>query len=181
MYLILNRLTTSNSFWQNVKITSSLYILCLSVCASVCLFVSNKLKNGLTNRSQFFVGPQMTSECLWMIKISKRLHQFHDFRISRKIFQNPRTFLLLWCCVQKENVRNWIRKPRNIYICTHKDGRNAWVKKANKKNSIKGQPVVFMNTRPIVGFSCFYVCVTQHSFHYDYSLSTPLVHLSSFL
>ena len=55
----------------------SIYKFGLSVCLSVCLFVSNKRQNGWTDRAQIFRGTSRDHrEGLWMIKISNIcLHQ----------------------------------------------------------------------------------------------------------
>ena len=50
----------------------SIYKFGLSVCLSVCLFVSNKRQNGWTDRAQIFCGTSRDPrEGLWMIKILK--------------------------------------------------------------------------------------------------------------
>ena len=68
----------------------SIYKFGLSVCLSVCLFVSNKRQNGWTDRAQIFCGTSRDPrEGLWMIKFSKIcLHQNSIF----KNFENPRIF-----------------------------------------------------------------------------------------
>ena len=71
---------------------SSIYKFGLSVCLSVCLFVSNKRQNGWTDRAHIFCGTSHDPrEGLWMIKFSKIcLHQNSIF----ENFENPQIFFL---------------------------------------------------------------------------------------
>ena len=93
--------------------TISIYKFGLSVCLSVCLFVSNKRQNGWTDRAQIFCGTSRNHrEGLWMIKISNIcLHQnsivikFLKILKIREIFcENPRIIFVLFYDVHKENL-----------------------------------------------------------------------------
>ena len=53
--------------------STSIFKFGLSVCLSICLFVSNKSQNGWTDRAQIFCGTSRDlREGLWMIKILKK-------------------------------------------------------------------------------------------------------------
>ena len=86
---------------------------CLFVCLSVCLFVSNKRQNGWTDRAQNFCGTSREPrEGLWIIKISNIcLHQnsivikFLKILKIREIFcENLRIIFVLFYDVHKENM-----------------------------------------------------------------------------
>ena len=69
---------------------SSIYKFGLSVCLSVCLFVSNKRQNGWTDRAQIFCGTSCDPrEGLWMIKFSK-IWIYQNLIFEN--FENPRIF-----------------------------------------------------------------------------------------
>ena len=75
----------------------SIYKFGLSVCLSVCLFVSNKRQNGWTDQAQIFCGTSRDHrEGLWMIKILNIcLHQNSIFlKASKKYFTKKRRFRL---------------------------------------------------------------------------------------
>ena len=86
---------------------TSIYKFGLSVCLSVCLFVSNKRQNGWTDRAQIFCGTSHDPrEGFWMIKFSKIcLHQnsiFENFENPRICFwKSAKFFFMLF--VNKEN------------------------------------------------------------------------------
>ena len=80
---------------------------------SVCLFVSNKLQNGWTDRAQIFCGTSRDSrEGLWIIKISNIcLHKnsivikFFKILKIREIFcENLQIIFILFYDVHKENM-----------------------------------------------------------------------------
>ena len=92
-----------NSYWRDKKknifvficlyiCLESIYKFGLSVCLSVCPFVSNKRQNGWTDRPHIFCGTSHDPrEGLWMIEFSKIcLHQNSVF----ENFENPRNFFL---------------------------------------------------------------------------------------
>jgi len=67
------------------------------------------VKTAVPTESKFFVVPHMHMEGLWMLRITKSCIQnfAHDFcnifKMRKQIFENPRTFLLLFYTVQGEN------------------------------------------------------------------------------
>ena len=94
-----------------------IYILCLSGCLSVLVFdfwcVSNKHRNGWTDRAQLLCGTSHDPrEGSCIIKISKIGHQQNLFLFN---FENPQTFFFkfanFFCfCFSmytKRNVHNW--------------------------------------------------------------------------
>ena len=106
---------------------------CLGVCLSVWLFVSNKRQNGWTDRAQIFCGTSRDPrEGLWKIIISNIcLHQnsivikFLKILKIREIFcKNPRIIFVLFYDVHKEN----------IFTTNLEDGREA-PSKARKKGA----------------------------------------------
>ena len=109
------RLTWKYIAKYNIIKGENLYInlACLGVCLFVCLFVSNKRKNGWTDRAQIFCGTSSDPrEGLWKIKISNIcLHQnsivikFLKILKIREIFcENPRIIFGLFYDEHKENM-----------------------------------------------------------------------------
>jgi len=99
--------------FENPAPAKSIYKFGLSVCLSVCLFVSNKRPNGWTDRAQIFCGTSRDPrEGLWMIEILNIcLHQnsivikFLKILKIREIFcENPRIIFVLFHDVHKENM-----------------------------------------------------------------------------
>ena len=91
----------------------SIYKFGLSVCLSVCFFVSNKRQNGWTDRAQIFCGTSRDPmEGLWMIEILNIcLHhnsifiKFLEILNIHEIFcENPRIIFVLFYDVHKENM-----------------------------------------------------------------------------
>ena len=91
----------------------SIYKFGLSVCLSVCLFVSNKRQNGWTDRAHIFCGTSRDPrEGLEIIKISNIcLHQNSIFikflkilKNQRNFCENPRIIFVLFYDVHKENM-----------------------------------------------------------------------------
>ena len=133
VYLIL---LWSKQFYQRAntfKTNLLLYKFGLSVCLSVCLFVSNKRQNGWTDRAQIFCGTSREPrEGLWIIKISNIcLYQnsivikFLKILKIREIFcENPRIIFILFYDVHKEN----------MFTINLEDGREA-PSKARKKGA----------------------------------------------
>ena len=104
----------------------------MSVCLSVCLFVSNKRQNGWTDRAQIFCGTSRDSrKGLWIIKISNIcLHQnsivikFFKILKIREIFcEDPRIIFVLFYDVHE-----------NMFTTNLEDGREA-PSKARKKGA----------------------------------------------
>ena len=77
------------------SVVYQIYLYINLACLSVCPFVSNKRRNGWTDRAQIFCGTSHDPrEGLWMIKFSKIcLHQNLIF----ENFENPRIFFLKIC------------------------------------------------------------------------------------
>ena len=92
----------------------SIYKFGLSVCVSVCLFISNKRQNGWTDRAQIFCGTSSDPrEGLWMIEILNIcLHQNSIFikflqkilKILKFFCENPQINFVLFYNVLKENM-----------------------------------------------------------------------------
>ena len=85
----------------------------MSVCLSVCLFVSNKRQNGWTDKAQIFCGTSRDPrEGLWMIEILNIcLHQNSIFikflkilKIHEIFCENPWIIFVLFNDVHKENM-----------------------------------------------------------------------------
>ena len=125
-----------------IFLNPSIYKFGLSVCLSVCLFVSNKRQNGWIDLAQIFCGASRDPrEGLWKIKISNIcLHQnlifikFLKILKIREIFcKNLRIIFVLFYDVHKEN----------MFRTNLEDGREA-PSKARKKGAKRLEFLVFI-------------------------------------
>ena len=106
-------------FLQNHRFwfTKSIYLLCWSVCVSVCLFESNKHQNGWTDPGTNLVWNLTWPHGRSMNDQNSQKFASNEIRFSinfkiHEFFENPQTFLIVFVlqCIQRENVQNWNKR-----------------------------------------------------------------------
>ena len=117
---IIHNLKYHDLYVSNIKQANSSFHLYINLaCLFVCLFVSNKRRNGWTDRAQIFCGTSRDPrEGSWMIEILNIcLHQnsisikfFKILKIHEIFCENPRIIFVFFRCTQREHVHNLNRR-----------------------------------------------------------------------